>query len=478
MKAIIFARVSTEEQKREGYSLPAQILKMREYCFRKNIQISKEYMIDESSTTDERRKFYAVIEEIKKSKEKTILIIETIDRLQRSFKESVVIDDLRKKDLVEVHFLRENLILSVESNSSDIIRWDMGVLVAKSYGLQMKDNMKRSIEHKLRNGEWVHPYPYGYKKINKEVVLDEQKALIVKKAYELYATAAYSMDLLREKLKKDYGIDWSKGFLDAVLKRDFYYGVMKRGNQSYPHIYPTIITKTLFDKVQQIKDSFAKKPFKYAGNPFVYRGLIRCGHCGNAITAEEQKGHVYYHCTQSKGKHGAAWLREDRITEEIATFFRKLSIPQNIVDEIINGLKAVHDGKVEFRKTRINSLTKDREVYAKRCEKIYLDRLDGRITDEEYDKFRQMFRDKISEIDSQIAMLQESEDNYYITAELVLDLANRSPELFENSNIEEKRQLIKIVLSNLTIEGDKLRLEANKPFDLIANFDDRQGWCA
>jgi len=109
MKAIILARVSTEDQMQEGYSIPAQLQRAIEYCQRKNLVIQSQYSFDESSTKDQRKKFELVVDEIKKEKEVVALVVETVDRLQRSFKESVMLDELRKAGKLEIHFLRELL---------------------------------------------------------------------------------------------------------------------------------------------------------------------------------------------------------------------------------------------------------------------------------------------------------------------------------------------------------------------------------
>jgi DNA invertase Pin-like site-specific DNA recombinase len=284
MKAIILARVSTEEQLKEGQSIPAQLARAREYCQRKGLEIKSEYQFDESSSIDQRKKFELVIEEIKQSKEKLALIVECVDRLQRSFKESVLLDELRKQDKVELHFIRENLVIHKDSNSSEIQRWDLAVFIAKSYVLQISDNVKRSIEQKLRNNEWPGMAPYGYKNITREdgkkdIVIDGFDSKIVQKMYEWYSTGAYSLLLVRGKLKKDYNLDLSKGYVDAILKNPFYYGEMRFKGKLYPHGYEPTITKELFDKVQQVKAGFNKKHFKYAGLPYVYRGLIRCADC-------------------------------------------------------------------------------------------------------------------------------------------------------------------------------------------------------
>jgi DNA invertase Pin-like site-specific DNA recombinase len=106
---------------------------LREYAERKGLVVDEIFKITESSTKDTRREFERILERIRKSRETIALVADTIDRVQRSFKESVVLDNLRKEGKVEIHFMREGLILNLKSNSSDILRWDMGVMFARSY---------------------------------------------------------------------------------------------------------------------------------------------------------------------------------------------------------------------------------------------------------------------------------------------------------------------------------------------------------
>jgi DNA invertase Pin-like site-specific DNA recombinase len=65
MKAIILARVSTDDQMQEGYSIPAQLSRARDYCQRKELKIKSEHPFDESSTKDQRKKFEEVISEVR-----------------------------------------------------------------------------------------------------------------------------------------------------------------------------------------------------------------------------------------------------------------------------------------------------------------------------------------------------------------------------------------------------------------------------
>ena len=80
MKAIILARVSTEDQFTEGHSIPAQLAKAQEYANRKKFEVVSEHQFDESSLKDQRTKFDKVIDVIKASSEPIALIVETVDR--------------------------------------------------------------------------------------------------------------------------------------------------------------------------------------------------------------------------------------------------------------------------------------------------------------------------------------------------------------------------------------------------------------
>src|SRR3989344_982941 len=483
MKAIILARVSTEEQKEAGNSLPAQIVRLKKYSQNKGFEIIKEVSFDESAYKEQRNDFDAILDFVIEQKEKVAVCFDKVDRLSRNIfdKRIAVLYEKAIQGQLELHFVSDGQIINDTLSAPDKFRFSMSLGLAKYYSDAISDNVKRAQEQMLRMGTYPARPSYGYKRepISKdktEIAVDDFASKVVQKAYEWYATSSFSMELLRQKIKAEYGVDWSKGMTDKILKDHFYYGIMTWKNKQYKHKYQPIITKQLFDQVQQVKAGFNKKPFKYAGKPYIYRGLLRCGHCGLAVTPEKHKGHVYYHCTQYNGKHGAEWLREETITEQIGNVFKKLQVPDYVLEQIVASLQTSHEGKADFRETQYKQLTEEHEIYTKRLEKIYIDRLDGRITDNEYDKFYQSFREKVAEIDTRLSILQEADDNYYITARYLLELANRAYELFKSSEVEERRQLIKLVLSNLRVEDKIVRYDAIKPFDTILNYAERQAW--
>ncbi len=96
------------------------------------------------------------------------------------------------------------------------------------------------------------------------------------------------------------------------------------------------------------------------------------------------------------------------------------------------------------------------------------------IPEDAYDKLFQSFNEKKVGLETRLALLNEAEDNYYITAKYLLDIANRAYDVCIRSEVEEKRQLVKLTLQNLRLEGKLVRYDALKPFDTILIYNDNQ----
>ena len=299
MKAIILARVSTEEQKEAGNSLPAQLLRLQKYCREKKLSVFKEFNFDESAWKTKREEFKRILDILQNSKEITALCCDKIDRLIRNFTmDLALLEELRRAGKIELHFPSDNIILHKDSPATDLFRFTIGVSLAKYYSDSVSDNVKRANENKIKNGEWIGKAPVGYinyedEKGNKAIMIDPRRSPYVKQMFEMYATGDYSLRQIegtmdRAGLKSNTASPkpLSISMLYHTLKNPFYYGMMKIKNELYQHKYPSLIAKNLFDKAQEIMNGWHKKPFKYAAKPFIFRGLIKCADCGCTITPE------------------------------------------------------------------------------------------------------------------------------------------------------------------------------------------------
>ena len=289
------------------------------------------------------------------------------------------------------------------------------------------------------------------------------------------------MEQIRVKLKEVYGLDFGKGKIDFTLKNPFYAGEMFYDGKLWPHKYQTIISRQLFDKVQSIKAGYGKKTFKFAGLPYLYRGLLQCAKCGHAFTPEKKtkpsgREYVYYHCTGYSGKHPNKWLKEEEITRQFTEIVKSIAIPDNIMDEIGKTLEQSHKGKVDCYQTVYSGLQAEYKRLEGYISKMYDHLLQGRITEDEYDKKRKELRAKQEEMRSKLDGLEKADEDYYLTAKYILTLANKAPKLFESSEPTVKHQLLKLLLQNCTVNDATLIPQIRSPFHMFVKGASRHEW--
>ena len=200
-KAIILARVSLRERK-DGYSIDTQKHRLQEYCVRRGLEILKVFEFSESSTVGNRDKFRQAIDFAKAQKEIVAVVSDKVDRLQRSYKETPLLNDLVEREKIELHFYTENCIIHKYSTSQERMMWNMFVMMAQNYVDSLRDNVNRSIAQKLREGEWISTAPIGYLHVNHgskhdrgkaEIVIDKMRVPLIRKLFEEYATGSYTL---------------------------------------------------------------------------------------------------------------------------------------------------------------------------------------------------------------------------------------------------------------------------------------------
>ena len=479
MKAIILARVSSKEQE-DNNSIPAQTRRLHEYADRVDLDVIEVCQLVESSTKANRVKFNEIITQIKQSHEVIALITDTIDRLQRDFKESVLLNELRLAGEIELHFVREGLIINQTSNSSEILRWDMGVMFAKSYVTQLSDNVKRSLEQKKQNGEWHGKAPFGYRNIDlpdgKKWIEPDANADAVRDIYYWYASGSYSMQQIRKKLAEERHLTLALSSIDRILKNPFYYGVMRVKGEYYDHRYSPLITRQSFDFAQKFSSRFKIKPVKYAGLPYFYRSLITCGVCGCSITPEKSKQYIYYHCTQYKGKHGAKSIREEELTKQLLEAFKAIQPTQEQYDEVMTALKLSHHDKITYKANQTAHLQAELTKVDTRISRIYDSYLDGDIDKDFYKRKNDEMKSQRKLLNSKLQSIDSANDDFYENAQIVMNLVRNGADKFESSKLQERRRLINLVLQNLELNDGQLRWKYKKPFNTMASYENDSSW--
>jgi site-specific DNA recombinase len=480
MKAVILARVSTKEQEETGHSLPAQIDSLRNYAKKKGFEVVKEFSFSESAGPKIRKKFEQVIEYLKKhNKDTRVLLCENVDRATRNFRDAVDLDDMRINMGLEIHFVKDGFFINNQASGNQMFMWEAKVFLAKQYLNRLSDDVKRSLTGKFENGEWSGKAPKGYKNITNEdgkqwIVPEEQDAPLVVKLFELRATGNYSYKQLRTEMFK-YGLKNTKGkmlsvsMVSHILENPFYYGVMKYNGRENTHKYERLISKDLFDKCQEVSASYNKKPFQYAAKPFVFRGLVKCAKCGCSVSPEIKKGKfIYYSCTNYRKNCERVYVPESELLKPVYEALQGLQMPDERIQEITDGLRKLGKSEADFHKAHMVNLRKEYDTIQDRLSKMYDDKLDGRITEEMYDTKLREYKQRESELLVDMRIHSEADEEFYLTANTVLNVAKRALEIFQSSEVPEKRQFLNFLLQNCQLQDKTLTFDLKKPFDLIA----------
>jgi site-specific DNA recombinase len=481
MKAYLLARVSSKEQE-DNNSIPAQTRRITEYAEHKNLIVEKTYQLVESSTKQNRHKFNELIEIIKSDKEKVALVVDTVDRLQRDFRESVILDDLRRSGKLELHFIRERLIMNEKSNSSEILQWDMAVMFAKSYVTQLSDNVKRSFEQKKQNGEWAHKAPYGYKNITltngkKSVIADPITASVVRSAFLWYGTGTNSILTVKQKIQTEHGVRLSKSHLERMFKNRFYIGQMVVKGETFPHHYERIITTDEFERVRTVIGGHNANPKRWAGLPYAYRGLINCSECGCRVTFEiHKKKYVYGHCTQAKGKHNASYILEVEFTKQFMNLFESITIPERAYIQISKAVRLKSESVIKQKEKDKIIIETEIKKYQNRIDGLIEAKLDRLIDEEMYRRKASEYQESMDVLQRKLQTFELNENERLENISHLLMLARKWPVLFEKANFEQKRFLVNLVLSNLELKDKQLRWKLKKPFDTMAFCNENGNW--
>jgi len=480
MKAIILCRVSTEEQKEAGNSLPAQKHRLLEYCKRMDFKVIKTFSFDESAYKVKRDEFDKAIEQIEASNEKLVICFDKVDRFTRNVFDKRVsqLYEMAMKDQVELHFVSDNLVINSNISASEKFHFGINLNLAKYYSDAVSDNVRRANEQMVRNGQWPGKAPLGYINIpddndGKNIIQDINTSQLIRKLFKLYGTGNESIKTLTAKMNK-LGLKGYKGkaittsIVHHILNNPFYYGEMKYKGILYPHRYDPLISRDLFQRCQQIIKSYNKKNFKIQAKPFIFRGLIKCKNCGCAVTPEIKKGkYIYYSCTNAKGTCKRAYVTEATLLQPVYEALKAIRMPDDRIKELTEALKKTAKNENAYHMKQMASLQAAYEKYENRLSNLLDEKVDGSITSEMYDKKVNEYKEEQGRILDQMQTHSNADHRFYLTANKVFNLAKRAAEIFESSEVQEKRALLNFLLQNCTLNGQKLAFDLREPFNLI-----------
>ena len=506
-QAILFARVSSKRQKDEGISLEVQEKTIAQYCKQNGFKILNRFSIDESSTRGSRKKFHEMLELAETCNGKVAIVVNYVDRLQRTYTDTPILEQLRLSGKIEIHALRENLIITKDSPAMDLTVWYMHILMANFQVNVMIDKVKSSQKENWSLGKWQGLAPIGYVNAKDDdrkatLIIDEQRAPIIKILFEEYATGLHSLQSLWYKARelgliskeknhyensKNYNKRTyiSRNKIEDILKNPFYYGVMKVKGQLIPHIYEPIISKALFDKVQEVFRSKSRKVFsheqQYKAIPFAFRGIIKCATCGCTITPERKirpnKTYVTLKCSHLRGNCKQGNVSERVVMEQLEReLFSKLTVPT----KILNMLKASVQKELDDTSTLNKNIKSRLETELKNLENkednftvLYGDR---KIREDLYNRQINAIAEEKERIKEDLKKYKDVGNDVKSTMEDVLDIIGNIPYIMKKASPTKQNELLRLLITDCKLKDSTLIYTVRPPFDKFIQTDSPTSW--
>ena len=323
MKAVLYARVSSEQQAEKDLSIPAQLRAMRDYAIKRDWEIFKEFIdAGESARTANRPQFQ---EMISLAKQKTppfnVILVWKLSRFARSREDSITYKTLLRKNGVQVISINEQIDDSPTGKLLEGIIESVDEFYSSNLAQDTVRGMKENAQRGFFNGGHV---PYGYdvdhieinKKMKRTWKINEEESQVVQKMYNLCLNGLGAKEIVKEfakeGIKNRLGNQWSRPHVYYILKNENYTGTYvwnRKGQGRYQNHHPKIIEKQTFINVQQMLAKRSPKqihPREVSSNHLL-TGLIFCKACNKKMKVVSAKSgnFRYYICPNSLniGKH-------------------------------------------------------------------------------------------------------------------------------------------------------------------------------
>ena len=457
----IYKRVSTLDQKREGFSLPEQEEKLREFCKFKGYEIYKVYEdAGISAKNDKRPAYQEMIQDIK-DKKINVIVAFKLDRLTRS-----VYDIEKLMKFVNDYECDIDCMADESNTTTSNGRMVMRIMTSVSQNEIEKcsERTKFGMVGAIKSGHIPNRSPLGFKRDNKKLVPDPLTKDIVVSVFDLYLEGKSHQTIANifNKEKVLGKTNWYDTTIQKILSNELYKGDFVNGKRTkhpiyYEDVVEPIVSKEKWNNCQYQKQRNARHYERTA--TYLFTNKLVCSKCGrflggSATTKKNGKKYYYYKCEHCK------------------TSFKEQEIEENMLGSIIELTKTdelINDYYTPFIKSKFDNKQIDYDKQIKDLDK-QLDRIKtayikGIMKLEDFDKDIKHIEFQKSELEKKYQE-QRQYENLSFTVDDLLILQDKhnidtfvKPEIFFaniygwlNKSREEKQRIISTYIDNLVVE--------------------------
>ena len=466
--AVIYARYSSSNQTEQ--SIEGQLRVCHEFAERENILILDTY-IDRAmtGTNDNRADFQRMIKDSSK-REWNYVIVYKLDRFSRDKYATAVHKKTLKDNGVKLLSATECIPDTPEGIIMESLIEGMG----QYYSEELSQKVRRGMNETRQKGNFTGGHLlYGYSVENKKVVIDEEKAEIVRYIFEQYSIGVYVEDIIAELTAKgvyNRGKPFARNTVYKMLKNEKYSGIYRIRDEVFENMYPQIVTPNIFEIVREkVKvNQYGKRSLDVV---YLLRNKMKCGYCGQSINAEcgtskNGKRKHYYKCFGRKRNSGCKKkmiqkdLLEKLVIEAIITTLSNHENKETLISAVL---------KQQERRIAQNSILKvllrEQKQVNNALENIVAAIEQGVITNTTTKRLKEL-ETRLDDLERQI-LIERSKN-----AVRVPETAIR--EFYDEALTLGAEQLIDYLIKDIVLYDDKIEIHFNKP--TRTSPDDNQGF--
>ncbi len=475
-ECVIYARVSTKEQQEEGYSIPAQLKSIQAYCEREGLSPVAEFVETESAGKAGRTQFGFMLAFLIEHPEVKVVVAHKLDRLYRNFP-----DQFRLEEDLGVH-ARYVLNEFPEGPQGELVR-DVQLSVAKFYLGNLREEVKKGMQEKAEQGGYNGRAPLGYlnDRASRSLTPDPVQAPLVRHAFKRYASGVVSLEDLVEELC-DLGLRHVrsgrkvyKSSLHLLLQNPVYCGLIRYKGQLYAGQHEPLISVDLFQRAQEASQR-NRNGNRHAKHLFALRDFLTCGECGCKITAERQRGHVYYRCTKGKEREVCkqrSYTREELLVEQMEAVLGTIEIGPDIVAALVEESRLLDAQEGKQHATERQGLEEVVRQAEGKAAKLLDGYLEGLVEAGAYRKKAKELEQERLTFEHRLEALATPVSERTARVEALAKTAASARIRFRGVDVQEQREVLATVLSNANLRNREITdYQLKSPFDVL-EMDDK-----
>jgi len=240
------------------------------------------------------------------------------------------------------------------------------------------------------------------------------------------------------------------------------------------------------DGCTAVRKGWNKKPFKYGGKDYIFRGLVKCAITGKTCSPDTKRLKradgtpyeiTYLGAGNPENTNKKVWMQEDQILKEAESVFERMRLGPEKLAEVVQYIKAGAGAERDYHKTRMSELYKEQTSIKNKLDKLMDFWLEDKITEEEYNAKRNKMAERRDKITIEIDANNKADDSFNDRVIELVQLSDNAGKFFKLSNVQGKRRILNLVFSKVELRGKNLEYSMTYPFSEFAKYRQIGEWC-